>query len=90
MKSNKHKKPILVLPIGLKSWFMKAAYPDNLEPIHDVVEVDPTHPGLDEFVELMRQENEEELDADVDAQKDNNSDTKPKLKLVYSNGKRQP
>jgi hypothetical protein len=84
MKNNASKKPILAVPIGLKKWFMKAAYPENVTPLHDVVEIDPTHPGLDEFVELMRGEHEQDI------LQEEPQESKPKLKLVYSKGKRQP
>lgn len=53
---NADKRPIIVVPPGLKDWYMAQAYPEGVIPFHEICEVDPTRPGHEEFEEALGKE----------------------------------
>lgn len=68
------KRPILSVSLGLRRWFTALAYPEGTIPLHEIREIDPTRPGLEEFESLIGADWEEEK-------------PRPILRLVYSNGR---
>ena len=76
---DKRNRPVLLVPLGLKHWFVEKAYPEGTVPFHEVRDIDPTYPGLEEFEEAIGADWEDDIGKPA---------RKPALRLVYSNGLR--
>ncbi len=70
----KLKRPLIIVPSGLKDWFMKEVTDNGLTLLHEIREIDPTRPGHDEFEELVKGDFEPETPP-------------PYIRLVYSKGR---
>lgn len=76
---SKIKKLVQWVPLGLKDLFMaEAGYNDDkVVPIRDIVEIDPTHPGLDEdMMAALRGDYDEEFFEDDEPAQAPTTDTK--------------
>ncbi len=88
-------RPLITVPMGLKKWFMKSACPEGVSMIEEVREIDPTHPGLPEFEELiggdiddMDEPEAEGAPQSPTAAGDKPAQSKPGLRLATFNGRR--
>lgn len=73
-------RPLLIVPLGLKAVFMREA--GGAIPFQEIREVDPTHPGHEEFEELIGG------DGEPDPPQTEEPRSRPFLRLIALNGKR--
>ena len=60
-------RPLIVIPPGIKAAFMRAMFGecgDDVVPFAEIREIDPTHPGDDDFIDALNMEGIYALDDD--------------------------
>ncbi len=78
------KRPILAVPLGLKALFAREAKDKGFTRFEEVVEIDPTHPGLpEEIMEMLRGDYD-----DLEAANNNKKPEKGHLRLITLNGQK--